>query len=334
MIELETAKKLTKDLVKASGTLGKQEARYLTDLYYQVQAFRIATNNQIRSIVKSEVDEPHETIAFFANQFETLENEIKKALKYYVQSQELGKWLLSITGIGEVISAGLLANLDIEKAQTAGAFWRFCGLDPTIEWLGKERAKKLVEETVGSKKSYDVEDFAKLAVTSNWGFNCFVEYFQKLDSKGNPIKPTKTNLIKLLSRVPYNQRMKTLMYKIGESFVKVQNNENDFYGKIYAERKAIEQAKNEAGEYAEQAKAKLERYDIGKDTEAYKWYSKGMLPPAHIHSRARRYSVKIFMSHVFDVWYKIHYNQEPPKPFAISILGHQHMIKCPQIDNN
>lgn len=34
MIELETARKLTKDLVKASRTLGKQEARYLVDLYY------------------------------------------------------------------------------------------------------------------------------------------------------------------------------------------------------------------------------------------------------------------------------------------------------------
>lgn len=321
-MELETTKKITKDLIKASNTLGREECRYLVDLYYQLQAFRIATNNQIRSIVKSDVDEPHETIAFFANQFESLENDIKKALKSYVQSQELGQWLLSITGIGEVISAGLLANLDIEKAQTAGAFWRFCGYDPTIEWLGAEKARKTVDDVCGNKKSYDVEDFAKLAVATNWGYNGFIEHFKE-------VKPTKTNLVKYLSRVPYNKRMRTLMFKIGESFVKVQNNENDFYGKLFAQRKAIEQAKNEAGEYAEQAKAKLEKYKIGKDTEAYKWYSVGKLPPAHIHARARRWAVKMFISHLFDKWYRIHYNQEPPKPFAVSILGHTHEIKPP-----
>ncbi len=325
MIELEPIKKLTRDIIKASATLGKAEARYLVDQYYQLQAYRIATKNQIRSIVKSETEEPHETISFFANQMEMLENEIKKALKAYVQSQELGQWLLGITGIGEVISAGLLANLDIEKAQTAGAFWRFCGLDPTIEWLGAEKARKTVEEVCGSKKSYDVEDFAKLAVATNWGYNGFIEHFKE-------VKPTKTNLVKYLSRVPYNKRMRTLMFKIGESFVKVQNNDNDFYGKLFAQRKALEQAKNELGEYAEQAKAKLEKYKIGKDTEAYKWYSEGKLPPAHIHARARRYAVKIFISHLFDKWYKIHYNQEPPKPFAISILGHVHEIKPPYND--
>lgn len=331
MSELETVKKLTKDLIKASNTLGRAECRYLVDLYYALQGFRMATNNQIRSIVKSDTDEPHETIKFFASQFELLENEIKKALKAYVQEQELGKWLMSITGIGEVISAGLIANLDIEKAQTAGAFWRFCGLDPTIEWLGKERAAKLVEEVVGIKKQYDVEDFAKLAVASNWGFNCFVEYFKKLDKNGKAIKPTKTNLVKLLSRVPYNQKMHTLMYKIGESFVKVQNNDNDIYGKIFAQRKAIEQAKNKNLEYAEQANAKLERCKIGKDTEAYKFYSQGMLPPAHIHARARRYAVKIFISHLFDVWYRLHYKKEPPLPFSIGILNHTHMIEPPNV---
>lgn len=326
MIELlEPARKLTRDLVKASGSLGTQEARYLTDLYYQLQTFRISTNNQIRSIVKSETDEPHETISFFANQFEGLENDIKKALKVYVENQELGKWLLSITGIGEVISAGLLANLDIAKAQTAGAFWRYCGLDPTQEWYGKERARKVIEEVVGNKKTYDVEDIAKLAQATNWGFNSFIEYFDK-----NELKKTKTNLIKYLSRVPYNQRMRTLCYKIGESFVKVQNNKNDFYGKLFAQRKAYEQAKNEAGDYAEQAKAKLAKYNIGKDTEAYKWYIEGKLPPAHIHARARRYAVKIFLSHVFEQWYKIEYGKEPPAPFAISILGHAHKIDVPE----
>ena len=66
-------------------------------------------------------------------------------MKAYVEKQPIGQWLLSVTGIGEVISAGLIANLDIRKAKTAGAFWRFCGLDPTVEWLGTARAEKLID---------------------------------------------------------------------------------------------------------------------------------------------------------------------------------------------
>ena len=131
---------------------------------------------------------------------------------------------------------------------------------------------------------------------------------------------------------PWNAKLKTLCWKIGESFVKVSNNEKDIYGKIYRERKEYETAKNEAGDYAEQAKLKLEKFKIGKDTEAYKWYSQGKLPPAHINERAKRYAVKIFLSHLFDVWYRLENGCEPPKPFAIAILGHVHMIDAPNQD--
>lgn len=332
VLELITSKKVTKDIIKASETLGREECRYLVDLYYQMQDFRIATNNQIRSIVKSDIDEPHETIAFFANSFETIENNIKKVLKKYVESQEIGRWLLSITGVGEIISAGLLSNLDIEVAKTAGAFWAYCGLDPNREWLGREKAKKMIEESLENKKLYEVEDFAVLGQKSGFGMNYFVKYFsEKTDKNGKKFKPTKENLIKALAIRPFNSRLKTLQWKIGESFVKVQNNDNDIYGKIYVKRKVYEQTKNDNLEYKVQAEEKLRKYNISKSTDAYKCYSQGMLPPAHIQSRAKRYAVRIFLSHFFDTWYRLHYKQEPPKPFAIAILNHTHMIEPPEI---
>ena len=57
-----------------------------------------------------------------------------------------------------------------------------------------------------------------------------------------------------------------------------------------------------------------------------------MLPPAHIQARAKRYAVKIFLSHLFDVWYKLEKGQEPPKPYALAILGHAHEIEIPNLD--
>lgn len=271
-IELEALNKLKRDIKNAGSTLSKEEARYLVDLYYQMQEYRKASDNQVRQLQKSDTKEPHETLAFFADNFRTLERNIKSVLQVYAESQPIGQWMLSICGIGPVISAGLMANIDITKVQTAGQIQAFAGLDPTREWKKNEKR-------------------------------------------------------------PYNARLKTLCWKIGQSFIKVQNNEEDVYGKIFAIRKAYEIERNEKGELADQAAAKLEKYNIGKDTDAYKWYSQGKLPPAHLNQRASRYAVKIFLSHLFSVWYEMEHKEKPPKPYAIAILNHAHEIPIPNWPN-
>lgn len=271
-IELEALNKLKRDIKNAGSTLSKEEARYLVDLYYQMQEYRKASDNQVRQLQKSDTKEPHETLAFFADNFRTLERNIKSVLQVYAESQPIGQWMLSICGIGPVISAGLMANIDITKVQTAGQIQAFAGLDPTREWKKNEKR-------------------------------------------------------------PYNARLKTLCWKIGQSFIKVQNNEEDVYGRIFAIRKAYEIERNEKGELADQAAAKLEKYNIGKDTDAYKWYSQGKLPPAHLNQRASRYAVKIFLSHLFSVWYEMEHKEKPPKPYAIAILNHAHEIPIPNWPN-
>ena len=128
---------------------------------------------------------------------------------------------------------------------------------------------------------------------------------------------------------PFNAKLKVLCWKVGESFVKVKNHDEDIYGKIYDLRKRLEEERNEAGQFAEQAKAKLEKFKIGKDTEAYKAYSIGKLPPAHIHARAKRYAVKLFLAHYHHVAYEVQYGEAPPKPYVIEQLGHAHYMAPP-----
>jgi len=264
----EALNKLTRDIKNASGTMNRDEARYLVDTYYQIQKLRIATKNQCRTIDGMEA-EPHETLDFFGDNFEILERDIKAALKRYVEAQPVGRWMLTICGIGEVLAAGLLAHIDIAKCKTAGQIQSFAGLNPTMEW------KK------GEKR-------------------------------------------------PFNAKLKTLCWKIGESFVKVSNRENDIYGHIYKIRKEYEQEKNEKLEYSEQAFARAEK--VGKSTEAYKYYSAGKLPPAHIQARAKRYAVKLFLSHLFSIWYELENHEKPPKPYPIGILNHAHEIPVPNYD--
>ena len=269
---MEATMKLTRDIRNAAKNLSKEEAKYLVNMYYQMQEYRKATESQCRSMnSESDGENTHETLSFFSENFSIMEKNIKSALKKYAESQEIGKWMLSICGIGEVIAAGLLAHIDIKKVQTAGQIQAYAGLDPTRE---KKKGEK----------------------------------------------------------VYYNPKMKVLCWKIGESFCKVSNNPNDVYGHIYKLRKEYEQKKNENGDYADQAKAKLEKCNIGKTTEAYKWYSNGKLPPAHIDQRAKRYAVKIFLSHLFEVWYELDRGEKPPKPYALAILNHAHKIEIPNYD--
>lgn len=272
--KLHLFEKLNKEIKENASTLTDDEARYLVDTYYQMQDSRIATNNQLRSATAGSdtfVAE-NSALCYIASSFETLENNIKLLLKAYVESKPIGRWLLSITGIGPVIAAGLMAHIDIKKVQTAGQIQAYAGLDPTKSW------------DKGQKR-------------------------------------------------PWNAKLKVLCWKAGQSFVKVSNNEKDVYGKIYKERKAYEMAKNENGDYAEQAAHKLATTKIGKDTDAYKWYSEGKLPPAHIQQRAERYAVKIFLSHLFTVWYEMEHGVPAPKPYAEAILNHAHIIAPPNFES-
>lgn len=264
-LDLSPIERLRKDLKEASVTLSTREARFLVDAYYMVQESRKATGNQLGALIKS--DEPHRVIEWFTNQARTLENQIKRALDTWSDSRETGLWAKSIVGIGPVISAGLLAHIDIHKAPSVGKIYRFAGLDPTSKWAkGQLR--------------------------------------------------------------PWNASLKTICWKVGESFVKVSGREDDFYGKLYIQRKAYEAARSERGELADQAAEKLKNFDI-KNKEIREIYESGKFPPGHIHSRAKRFATKIFLSHFHHVLFFNTFGKAPPRPYAIEHLGHVDMIQIP-----
>lgn len=257
--------KLTrKDIREAGVLLTDNEARFLVDYYYIMQGDRIRFNNQVRTMK----DEPVALLSSLANQAESLESIVSKALDDYSKNHKMGPWLRSQYGIGPVIAAGLMANLDMARAPTAGSFWSICGITP-----GQRRKK-------GEK-------------------------------------------------LTYNPTLKTLQWKIGQSFMKFSGSDKCFYGKLYLQRKAREIENNETGKLADYAKQMLTEFNYGKETAAYKCLSEGKLPPGQIDARARRWAVKIFLSHLHAEWFRMEFNKEPPLPFAIAILNHAHMINPP-----
>jgi hypothetical protein len=264
--ELEPIKRLNKDLRKAAKTLTATEARFLVDQYYMMQRDRIRAAHQARTL--EEAGEPNLMLGWLFDNTATLERNIKSALEQYAKYNPVGKWSLSIVGIGPVISAGLLAHIDITKAPTVGHIWRFAGLDPTVQW--KEGQKR-----------------------------------------------------------PWNGALKRLCWIIGESFTKQSGHKDDFYGKLYLQRKVQEEAKNAAHEFADQAALALTSKRWKRDTKTKAAYEDGLLPQARIHLRSQRYAVKLFLAHWHAVAYRYHYNTLPPKPYVVEHMGHAHIITPP-----
>lgn len=127
---------------------------------------------------------------------------------------------------------------------------------------------------------------------------------------------------------PYNAELKVLCWRIGDSFVKVSGRDDAYYGQVYRERKKLEVERNEAGLFADQAKASLEARNI-KDKALKATYEAGLLPPGRLDLRARRYAVKLFLSAYHEVAYRAEFGTEPPLPYPIAHLGHAHYIAPP-----
>jgi len=304
--------------------LTRQEMRLLIDEYYKTQKRRIGLGNNIRSIEQGYDDTSntnmHIVKMLYTNAVQEEKN-IKKVLEAVVQSSEVGRWLLSATGIGPVLAAGCLAYVEVYDYEHGflrkpSQIVSYAGLDDQNRpWLGKTKAEAVINEVIGKSRTITDEHLAKIAILTGRSVNTLAEnclakekvkdkrghvkYELKYDKDGN-VKRDKKELLKHLSMTPYNKSLKVLMWKIGESFIKNSERPKTLYGRLYQTRKLIETTRNEKGEYAEQAAHILETKNIGKDTDAYKYYSNGQLPPPHIKMRAIRWAEKIFLHHLYE----------------------------------
>jgi hypothetical protein len=243
--------------------LQTHEIADVVELYYDCQKLRIAHANKERS------EAPSELVQWLDHWMRYGENVIAGKLKKWVESSQCpaeAAWAYEQIGIGPVIAAGLAAHIDVSKANSISALWKFAGQAPGFD--RKVRGTKLC----------------------------------------------------------YNARLKTLCWKLGESFVKVSGKEGATYGHLYADFKAEEIGRNEAGALAQAAARELAAKKI-TDKHTKEVLQGGHLIDGHLHSRAKRRAVKIFLSHY---WTKGRESRGLPvrAPYAMQILGHDGEIKA------
>lgn len=115
-------------------------------------------------------------------------------------------------------------------------------------------------------------------------------------------------------RANWNSTLRTLCWKLGESFVKAGKGEEweGQYRALYDSYKARDRAKHP------------EKVDSGRKSRKGKviW----MYTDGHIHARAKRYAVKILLSHLWEYWRKFE-GLPVREPYAIEQLGHTGKIE-------
>lgn len=324
--DMEPLVRLDRDLRDAARLMSRREARYIVDQYYTVQEYRKSTANQSRSLAEGE---PGRLLGWAHDNMRRFEDDVRKALDAFTDEWAVGRWMKSIVGVAEVISAGFLSRLDVRRAPTAGHFWRYCGLDPSVRWASADDCERWVRDELrgGALNHSFVERAAR-----HWGRDVnSLATWATTNREGEPVPLTVASLAKALARRPWNAFMKRLCFIAGDCFIKFQNHSRQTYGSVFVARKQYEVERNGRGGNAETAAAELRRFRVGNDSKKRQANEQGRLHDGHINDRARRYTAKLFLSHLHTVMYWDYYGAAPPRPWVFDRGDgdHRHLIPPP-----
>lgn len=264
--------------------------RSLVEIYYDFQKQRIITSNRITMLKKRHAFKTEELDYFGVNDLmsdaELFENRIKlnltKQLKYYPIHED---YLEKIYGIGPIISAGLLAYVDdIGKFANISKLWQMAG-------FGMNRFCKNCDGPTFVIVEYENKEKKKTKAKK-------LKPFDKCPDCGNETEPMiQRRMVGYQSN--WNDKFKVLCWKIGNSFVK-QSALKSGYRKLYDEFKAEEHR----------------LHPVKEKRNGRTYYNDG-----HLHNRAMRKVVKIFLANLWETWRR----QEKLKvteAYAGKILSH------------
>ena len=253
--------------------------RRLTDIYYDIQDVRIRTASRLRVFpIKSETGYPDEILKIEKQTKKEIENHLE-SVPIYVQ------WLKEVKGIGPCLSGGLIGIIMVKfslKDSLGGC-----------SEVQKRFALKTKDKKFRVPEIRGISAFAN--VSKLWRFS------------GLDVVDGHAPRRRRGEHVTWSPKMRTLCWKIGESFVKV----GDFYRTQYEEFRRMEDERNFICEVCKKNHPKAKQCIKG-----------------HRYARAKRKTVKMFLAHLFDRWYRLE-GLTPPKPYAQKFLGHDSYVPPP-----
>lgn len=99
----------------------------LEQMRQAMQKHRIQMNNRASAVERGVSTLNPETALYFQEKFQGLEDELAGLISRAVKDHEMWDWLDRVKGIGPGLAGSLLSTIDIERAQTVSALWRYAG---------------------------------------------------------------------------------------------------------------------------------------------------------------------------------------------------------------
>lgn len=261
----------------------KAYIKLLTNAMYDVQSVRKAVDNRIMMFSKASDEESKEIASemqtMIAKKLHDTENSIADSIAKHVKDVPIMIWLEKVSGIGPRLGGSLIGTIG-ELPDTVSQLWAYCGMATIpicldcnrIAYLGEQRIKFCVNQSNRRwEQNQKKKDPEKKENEESFKRNAL------LDSESKLCKCKIPN-VKNLATAPkyfaglllnYNPFLKMTCWKITGQFVR----QGKFYRTVY-----------------EQSKAKY-----SADTT---------LTKLHAENRARRYTVKLFLSHLHEMWSK------------------------------
>lgn len=122
----------------------RQSVRFLYDL----QKLRIMTGNRATNTNAELTADDRLFVEVRSESLHRLERHELKNIDRMLSKFPISKWLLAQKGCGPTMSACLIAEVDIEKADTISALWQYCGLGMRADGTVQRRVK-------GEKNDYN-----------------------------------------------------------------------------------------------------------------------------------------------------------------------------------
>jgi hypothetical protein len=189
MLSVETASLLRADAKAAVARLAEDPAqgltivRYLVESYYDQQQFRISSAHRARMTEKAGATAF--LLTWLAKRDQDTEKAIVAMLDQYTREERsgMGMWAREFVGVGPIISAGLLATINMDIATTPSKVWRFYGLDPTVVW---KKGEKRPWSALGKQLYFKLGDsFVKFHNREDCVFGKLYEQRKRLEVERN-----------------------------------------------------------------------------------------------------------------------------------------------------
>ena len=273
----ELVKSLSRADIVTAAVYNREQAMSLVGLYQDIQKLRVGASNKVSAHERNvDILADSALIKQLKKELAKVEAQAARGLEAYAEAQPLGKWCLSILGVGPVITAGLLAHIDLTKAPCPSSIHKFAGL------LAKEdqRWEK------GKKRPYN----ARLKTLCWLLGECFKR--AGMSNEKAALTADQLSVMKPEERSLHFKRKAAIESSGG------------LYVRLYRERKEQEISRNESGSLTGRAMMLLEEAEKNRrklSPEQIEAWSNGKLQPVGLDLRAKRFAVKIFLNHYFEV---------------------------------